>query len=321
MWITLWTTSVRRSRALVSAILSGGSCRTSRMRHREAIKKVPPDQGPRETIPGVQNAQLLQHSPELLVQSADLLQDLSGSAVRLLFHVSGLENCSRGVCCAKARTLAERMGCSDRTIRRRWAELRMVGAVEKFCRRSRYATRGLTPLGRAIVDVIKAGGELAVSALLSAHKGEAEFDKNYVPCGRVTSQSIDANPTPSQVDPTKYRSKRMAGRLSEPAWSSIAAWLTTARSVSWARCKTAHRAFAGLVMAVHRSRDWRAYLRTVYPRHGFLSPDDLIRLAVDDAMRCKKDFGTVETATKYISAVVLACVTERRIPGERRSCR
>jgi len=79
----------------------------------------------------------------------------------------------------------------------------------------------------------------------------------------------------------------------------------------------AHRAFSGLVVAVHRCREWSAFSRAMAARGRFVSAEDLVRLACDDAVARGRDFGTVETAVRYLSAVVLACVAERRLPGAR----
>lgn len=245
-----------------------------------------------------------------------LLDELSGSAVRLLFHIRGLESCARGLCCAKVRTLAERMGVSDRTVRRRFAELAGSGLVEKLRRRCRTAWRGLTELGRAVIAVVKSGGSLVVSAHLAAHKGVAEPSKNNSP-RQGDLRSGAAAPSRS-VDPREYKRPRIAACLSEGTWASLAGWLSTARSVSWARCKMAHRAFSGLVIAIHRSREWGAFNRTMCARGAPVSAESLVRLAVDDAVRCGRDFGTVETAVRYVSSVILACVAEKRMPGSNR---
>lgn len=258
---------------------------------------------------------LVEYGESVVADACDVLEGVSGPAVRMLFRVSGLESCQRGVCCAKVRTLAARDGCSDRTVRRRLAELAAVGLVVKHRRCCRTAWRGLTPLGRAVVEVVKMGGSLAVSAHLSAHKGVADQRRDNSPCGS-RSLSVSACPVPGSVDPLCYNRPRVAARLSDATWASVAAWLGTARSVSWARCKMAHKAFAGAVMAVHRCREWAAFNRAMCSRGAPVSAECLIRLAVDDAMRCNRDFGTVETAMAYVSRVVLACVHERRLPGE-----
>ena len=243
----------------------------------------------------------------------DLIDTLSGTAVSLLFRVSGLESCRRGVCCAKVRTLAGRMKCSERTVRRRFAELADAGLVEKVRRRCRTAWRGLTELGRLVLAVLRAGGPVVVAAHLAAHKGEAECARDNTPQG---APSIEGERIPRRVDPTQYTIPRAANVLSERAWAAVAGWLGTARTVSWARCRIAHRAFSGLVVAIHRSADWRWFNGAMSHRGTLVSADELVALAIEDAHRRGKDFGTVETAQGYIMRVVLACVRERRLPGE-----
>jgi len=258
---------------------------------------------------------LTSFDPNTLRQAADLTDELSCSAVRLLFHVAGLESCARGVCCAKGRTLAARMGLSDRTVRRRFSELVDAGVCLRVRRRCRTSWRGLTDLGRAVLTVLRAGGPLAVAAHLSAHKGEAQPKVHNSPSGSVVHEGL-ADPGPS-VDPARYRRPRVAGCLSEPTWAALASWMRSARSVSWARCKMAHRAFSGLVRAVHRSSEWAAFGRAMAAKGRFVSAEDLLRLAVLDAAGRGRDFGTVETAVRYVSAVLVGCVGERRLPGER----
>ena len=267
---------------------------------------------------------LADHPDTLLVEAATVLDDLTPRAVSLLRRVAGYESCPKAVCCAKAKTLAKRMGCSDRTIRRRFAELAEFGLIEKVRRRMRSSWRMLTDLGRAVLAVLKAGGAQAVadhlargdgggvSAQVSAHKGESE-----------TSLNKPRNPASrGATDPAEYRVPR-GSVLGVRAWEAVAAWLRTARSVSWSRCKMAHGAFCRLVGALQRCSEWRGYAAAMFRRGIRVSPESLVALAVGDAMKRGRDFGVVETATKYIGAVLLACVREQRLPGERKeaTCR
>lgn len=249
------------------------------------------------------------------------LEPTDQGAVHLLFLIDAYATGLKAICCAKSKTLAEKLGCSDRSVRRRWARLVELGLVCKVRRRCRSSWRDLTELGREVLDVMRAGGPLAVvreasgsSAHASAHKGEQE-SADHKP--RARRQKREAA-VPGACDPAAYTLPRAAARLTTATWGAVAGWLGSARSVTFARCRMAHRVFAGMVHAVWRCREYDGWMRAMAGRGLTLSADDLVRLAIEDAARRGRDFGTVETANALIGRIVLDCITERRLPGERR---
>jgi len=271
----------------------------------------------------------------LLQQACEVAVDLDPTdqgAIELLFLLDAFSRGLKGVCCAKARTLGERLGCSDRSIRRRFAKLVELGLAAKVRRKCRSSWRETTALGRSVLKVLNEGGPLVVSTRIdaesrrqealvsghaSAHKGKLEPRSNLPKAKRLLRKAACPGPT-EPCEPKAYQVPRAAGRLSERTWATIAEWMKTARSVSWARCKITHRVFSGVVFAVWRSAEFSAWHRAMVRDGRVFSAEDLVRMAIEDANRKGRDFGTVETALKLISKIVFACVEERRLPGKRR---
>lgn len=250
-------------------------------------------------------------------EPALILDDLGTSHLRVLGRVAFRCRGARGVCREKVAGLSEWLGVSDRQVRRIFARLEELGLVSKVDRRRRWSDRCVTEVGLAVLRAASDGagsarsgsGSGQRSGQRSGHKGEA------VEPGLLSPEAASPVGACGPCDPARYRPRRGARVLSEAGWAAVAGWLGSARSVSWARCKVAHRAFEGVILAVHRSREWSGFARSMAARGACVSAEDLVVRAVLDAVRCGRDFGTVETAVGYVAAVVRACVAERRLPG------
>lgn len=230
-------------------------------------------------------------------------------AIALLRLVSRLQSCRSGVCCMKVVKLAARLGCCERTVRNRFTVLKSLGLAEKLSRRCRVSLRRATPLGLAVLRLVDGGR--SISGGVAGHVAAHKLDKK-----RITKPSLVVGSAgPARCDPRKYQIPRKACALSQRAWGSLSRWLLTARSCSWARCKVAHNAAYGVVAAIHQSRDWRSYARSMAGRGRMLSAEDLVRLAIDDALRRGVTFVTVESAMRYVGSVCLACIKRRGLPG------
>ena len=272
-------------------------------------------------------------------QAYTRLDRLSPTAARLLMLMCGYEKGRWGECRAKASTLAEKMGCSLRTIRRALKALRDAGMWERVDRRMRWSARVLTDLGRLACRII-----LGEKFHLTKHTHASPISDpggtaDGTPCGtaqqregkadltpreeksRNRSDVMSANPKiPDRIDPAGYQRPRQRGRLTASTWADLAAWMNTADSVSYARCRIAHRAFSGVVAALGASREWRWYEPTVryrlmgsdaVPAH----PEQVVQRAIASARRSGARFGTVESAVAYIAGIMRSCVRERRLPS------
>lgn len=265
---------------------------------------------PTEYLPGLQPT-----IPFKTMKNAQrALESLNPSAVRVLLLMSGYEMGGHGECRAKAATMAGKLDCSVRTIRRALASLKSAGLWERTDKRMRWSGRVLSDLGRLVVDIVFG----------RRHNVEAAETPNQIPTmtRQLSPHNGNVEHTPRRkrkernqetCEPAKYQVPRGAV-MTRRTWDALAEWLGTAQTCTWARCKVTYRAFNAMVSAIHRSREWRTFnrLRPMNP----ISPDALVRLAVQDAMGVGAGFGTVESAQRYIRVVVLACLEEHRLPGE-----
>lgn len=253
-----------------------------------------------------------------------ILDEIGQTACRVLILMGGYEMGSRGECRAKVRTIAAKIDRSERTVRRCMATLRDAGLWERTTKRIRWSGRVLTNLGR-LVAALARGERFRITptppksppmaAHMAAHKGDAD----QTPKNKEKSHLRIRSAAPREsIDPGAYQRPRVANRLAPATWADLADWMRTARSVSWARCKIAHRSFSGLALALGKSREWVRYERRVRARVGGgvqIHPEQIVRAAIRDAVKSGASFGTVESAVAYISAIITACVSEDRLPG------
>jgi DNA-binding transcriptional ArsR family regulator len=255
----------------------------------------------------------------LLTEAEEIIDRIGETPARVLLQLHGYEQGSRGECRAKVRTIAAKLEREERTVRRALARLRDAGLWERSERRMRWSGRVLTNLGRVCAALLLGTrftvSPPPVSGHVSPHNGEAD-----PPTGELQNSDCDsgvsANPP---IDPRAYQRPRVAQRLSGRTWDALASWMADTTSCSWARCKIAHRTFAGMVMALGRSKEWRAYERTIRGGGDWpVNPEWVVLAAIEDARRAQAVFGTVESAAAYIGAIVQSCVRERRLPGPKK---
>jgi len=249
------------------------------------------------------------------------LDDISARAGKLLLLISGYERGYRGHCCAKARTMAEKLRCSQRTVERCLKLLLDHGLIMPLKRRMRWVSRQLTELGTLAVAMMRKAPFHIMADHLADHKGNAEPTPKKIrePLMLNGHEVIfGAGSASPKVNPAEYNFKA-SGFMTKKTWDSLTKWMMLDGPQSYARCKIAHRTFRGLVVAIHKSREWGPYSRTIARRDNrLISADHLVMLAIQDAIRLKSRFGTVESAFAYMRSILLKCVEERRLPGEYR---
>lgn len=267
-----------------------------------------------------------QHSTaEQHTHALDILDRLGPTTRSVLLLLHGYEQGARGECRAKVGTMAEKVGVGERAVRRALAALRDAGLWIRTEKRIRWSGRSLTALGRLVARAMlfegnaiptasqsttESGGVAGhASPHASAHKREQGKHERSTSPSKADHRSDPADP-PSTCDPRRYRRPGRGYGVSSGTWDAIAAWMDQG-PCSWARCKMAYRAFARIRLAVNRSGEWKRYARLV----GVWDADELIRLAVLSAVRSGADFGSVESASRYVGAVVMSCVRDHRRPS------
>lgn len=256
---------------------------------------------------------------------------MTASSLRVLRRVHRRCGASLGHCREKAEHIAEGCHISPRQCRRILGRLEDLGLIATTRRRMRWRERAITDLGLVVLGerscersrtknphptpVGADSGSFTrtpappVSGQMSAHM--SAHNRSYgEPRVNLSAGSIRSAGSAGPCLPHRYRLPKAALSLRPEVWEAVADWLGTARSVSWARCKIAHRAIAGLVAALRRWGGFWAWA----DRASCESPDRLVLEAIRSAMRSGRDFGTVETATALIRGIVQECVADGRMP-------
>lgn len=257
-----------------------------------------------------------------LTEAEAIIDRLGPTTAHLLTILHGYEQGSRGECRAKVSTLAAKIKRKERTVRRCMAALRRAGLWKRTERRMRWSGRVLTDLGRLCASLIL-GVRYTIaeptpppmSGHMSGRNGEADPPKGELLKKGDSHGDRSAGP---QIDPRGYQRPRAARSLSGRTWEVLAGWMSDTAPCSWARCKIAHRVFANLVVALGRSREWPRYERLIRGRRQFpVLPEEVVYEAIVDARRARARFGSVESSSAYIAAILESCVRDGRRPGKK----
>lgn len=259
----------------------------------------------------------------------EALDRLSPNAGRVLLTMRGYEQGERGECRAKASTIASKLDISESAVRRALRALREWGLWVKIEKRMRFTARGLTGLGRLCASIMLGARYAPQSVEVVGHAtgpatgqatgrnreaGKADNQENKTPLaikaiGRPRAKGIESA--------QEYKASMRGGSLDPRAWRECASWMdATGGATSFARCKMTHKHFSMLSGVLHHSKDFGTYRRVMMTRTGkAVSSSYVLALAFREAKKTGADFGTVEQATRYITAIVASCVKEMRLPG------
>lgn len=256
------------------------------------------------------------------------LRALRPDEKRLLRHIHFRCQGDRRLCCEKVRGIADHFGWSVRKARTALSRLRCLGLTRKAKKRIRWAERGLTALGRQVMQLLQGiyvpeppeptpvpTPSYPVPTIdFAAHKGKGNQKKNREPNPQILNPSKTAHPLSEGTAFAAYVPKR----ASKLVWTALAEWISPEESRSTARLVMADREF-GVLENRMRIAAMSPTGSTCMIQARETDPSRWVALSIQDAVRCRADFGTIESAIAYTRAVMLRALKERRLPGQRRA--